>query len=293
VFLAFIFISYFVEPRDLFHRLLHLDLVSVGGIAGASVTLLTFLDFTFIKQKFCTTICPYGYFQGFLQDKQSLLVAYQDETNACIDCKKCVKVCEMEIDIRNGPYQIECVHCGDCIDACDGVLAKLGHPGLIHYSWGGAKASGERETWYRRWGFRDAKRWVILLVMVCYLSALALALYLRRPVQIRTAPDRATLFQVLPGGLVANRVRMNLANRSPKPVAIKVWVEGLPNVTLGLEPNPMTLAPGASLEQIFDVRAPLLEGAQEMTPIRIMIQSSDQNTPEAADMNFFMPTRRN
>ena len=57
----------------------------------------------------------------------------------------------------------------------DQVLARLGHPGLIHSSWGGAAASVD-ETWYRRWGFRDAKRWIILLVMVCYLTALGLTL---------------------------------------------------------------------------------------------------------------------
>ena len=292
VVLAFIFTSFFVEPRDLLHRLLHADLVSVGGITGASVTLLAFLDFTLVKQKFCTSICPYGYLQGMLQDRQSLLVAYQDPTNACIDCKKCVRVCEMGIDIRQGPYQIECVHCGDCIDACDEVLGKVGHPGLIHYSWGGAAASGAREPFYRRWGFRDAKRWVILLVMVCYLSALGLALHLRRPVMVRISPDRTTLFQVSADGRVSNRVRMNLANRSSKGVNIQVWVEGLPNVQVGLERNPLVLAPGQALEQTFDVTVRPWAGAQELNPVRVMIQSSDQNAPEAADMMFIMPTPR-
>src|SRR5579883_1048547 len=42
VFLAFIFISYFVEPRDLLARLASLDIHTAGGIAGATVTLITF-----------------------------------------------------------------------------------------------------------------------------------------------------------------------------------------------------------------------------------------------------------
>ncbi len=42
----------------------------------------------------------------------------------------------MGIDIRQSPFQIECVHCGECIDACDEILARLGKPGLIHYAWG-------------------------------------------------------------------------------------------------------------------------------------------------------------
>ncbi len=292
VILAFIFTSYFIEPRDLLGRLLHADLVTVGGITGATVTILTFLDLTLVKQKFCTTICPYGYIQGFLQDKQSLLVMYQDETNACIDCKKCVRVCEMGIDIRNGPFQIECVHCGDCIDACDEVLGKLGHPGLIHYSWGGAKAAAAPEPWYRRWGFRDAKRLVILLVMICYLSALVLTLALRKPVLMTLTPDRTVLFQVMPDGRVANKVLMSLANRSPRAVDIKVWVEGLPGATLSLEKNPLTLGPGESVERTFDILAAPWDGAQEMNPIRVVIQSSDRNASDVAEFNFFMPPKR-
>jgi cytochrome c oxidase accessory protein FixG len=291
VVLAFIFMAYFIEPRDLFHRLTHGDLVTVGGISGATITLLTFLDLTLLKQKFCTTICPYGYLQGMLQDRQSLLVAYKDPSSACIDCKKCVRVCEMEIDIRKGPFQIECVHCGDCIDACDEVLGKVGHPGLIHYSWGEGGASTGAEPWFMRWGFLDAKRGVILAVMVCYLTALGVALYGRKPVLMRLAPDRTNLFTVQKDGRIANRVRMNLSNRSPKPVQIRVWVEGLADGQVGLEPNPLILAPGETIERAFDITAPLGPDPREMTPVRVVFQSSDQGVSDGAEMNFFMPTK--
>jgi polyferredoxin len=118
VLLAFVFISYFVEPRDLFFRLVQLDIRTAGGIAGATVTLLTFLDFTLLRQRFCTTVCPYGYLQGMLVDGNTLLVQYRDDAQDCIECKKCVRVCHMGIDIRDSPYQMACVHCGECIDAC-------------------------------------------------------------------------------------------------------------------------------------------------------------------------------
>ena len=52
----------------------------------------------------------------------------------CVDCKLCVTTCPAGIDIRDG-LQLECIHCTQCIDACDGVMAKLGRPtGLIRYS---------------------------------------------------------------------------------------------------------------------------------------------------------------
>ena len=167
VFLAFIFISYFVEPRDLLRRLLSFDIRTAAGISGAAVTVLTFLDFTLVRLRFCTTICPYGYLQGMLCDDRTLLVHYRDDSHDCIECKKCVRVCPMGIDIRKSPFQIECVHCADCIDACDDILGRLGKPGLIHYVWGekGPLAASRRQPW-------DAKRIIVLLVLLFYASGL-------------------------------------------------------------------------------------------------------------------------
>ena len=136
MFLAFVFISYFVEPRDLLRRLMSFDIVTAGGICGAGTTIVAFLDFAFVRQRFCTSVCPYGYLQGMLGDKNTLLVHYRDASHQCIECKKCVRICHMGIDIRKSPFQIECIHCGECIDACDDVLARLGKPGLIHMTWG-------------------------------------------------------------------------------------------------------------------------------------------------------------
>ena len=45
----------------------------------------------------------------------------------CIDCKQCVAVCPTGIDIRDG-FQLECIGCGLCIDACDEVMGRIGRP---------------------------------------------------------------------------------------------------------------------------------------------------------------------
>jgi polyferredoxin len=45
-----------------------------------------------------------------------------------------VQVCPTGIDIRNG-LQMECIGCAACIDACDGVMDKMGYArGLIRYA---------------------------------------------------------------------------------------------------------------------------------------------------------------
>jgi polyferredoxin len=52
----------------------------------------------------------------------------------CVDCNACVAVCPMGIDIRDG-QQLECITCALCIDACDGVMDKIGKErGLISYA---------------------------------------------------------------------------------------------------------------------------------------------------------------
>ncbi|MBI1752925.1 MAG: 4Fe-4S binding protein [Acidobacteria bacterium] len=300
VFLAFVFTSYFVEPRDLLGRLLHFDLVTVGGITGAVVTVITFLDFTLVRQKFCTTVCPYGYIQGMLQDKHTLLVAYQDgpsagrgEAKDCIECKKCVRVCEMGIDIRQSPYQIECVHCGDCIDACEDILRKVGKPGLIHYAWGDAPKTAVKEAWHRRWGFRDAKRVVVLLIMAFYLVGLVLALSFRRPVLVEINPDRSTLFKVLEDGRVANLIRLKLANRTGRASRVRLWVEGLPGADLALPANPVPLKPGETYAGTVELRAPFVQDGQDVHHIRILAQAEGARRADAEELTFITPLKRN
>jgi polyferredoxin len=258
--------------------------------------LITFLDFTLVRQKFCTTVCPYGYLQGMLQDRHTLLVSYQDgtgEAKDCIECKKCVRVCEMGIDIRDSPFQIECVHCGDCIDACEDVLRKLGKPGLIHYTWGELpKSATVREPWYRRWGFRDAKRVVILLILAFYLTGLGLALSLRRPVLVEINPDRSIMFKVLDDGRIANLIRLKLANRTGQVARVRLWVEGLPGADLVLPESPIVLKPGETFERTVELRAPFGQDGQDIHHIRILAQSDRARSADAEALTFITPLKR-
>jgi len=258
VILAFVFISYFVEPRDLLHRLLTLDIRTAGGLAGASTTLLTLLDFLFLRQRFCTTVCPYGYLQGMLGDGDTLIVHYRDEDLECIECKKCVRICHMGIDIRTSPYQIECIHCGECIDACVDVLGRLGKQGLIHYVWGehGKKLGTGDKSWYQKLGLRNAKRVVVLLIILCYGAGLFTALSMRRSVLVRIAPDRTTMYRLGNDGTVYNRFRLQVANRGHEQAIAQFSIEGLPGTTfVGFE-NAVVVDAGQTLEQAVEIAAP-------------------------------------
>jgi len=249
VFLAFVFIAYFVPPRDLIHRLLSLDVRTAGGIAGATVTVLTFLDFSLVRQRFCTAACPYGYLQGMLGDRHTLLVHYRDPEHACIECKKCVRVCPMGIDIRQSPFQIECIHCAECIDACDEILARLKKPGLIHYVWGehGPVAAGHRQPW-------DAKRVIVLLVLLFYAGGLTFALATRHPLLVRISPDREKLYRIGADGRIYNRFRYSLANRGSSPAAVAFSARDLPGAQISAPA--VSLASGQSARGEFDISIP-------------------------------------
>jgi cytochrome c oxidase accessory protein FixG len=290
---AFIFISYFVEPRDLLGRLFALDIRTAGGIAGAVVTLVTFLDFTLVRQRFCTTVCPYGYLQGMLGDKNTLLIHYRDPAADCIQCKKCVRVCHMGIDIRDSPFQIECVHCGECIDACDQIMARLGKPGLIHYAWGeGGSVIETEKSWYRKLGMRDAKRVVVALVTLFYLSGLLTALSMRRAVLVQLSPERATLYRLDDRGVVHNRFRVKVSNRSSQGAAVTFTVEGLPGAWLEFEANPVVVGPAGTAERHFEVAAGSFPASQEVNHFRIVAKAAPGREQDTFDETFLMPPER-
>ncbi|SPE30004.1 Type cbb3 cytochrome oxidase biogenesis protein CcoG, involved in Cu oxidation [Candidatus Sulfopaludibacter sp. SbA3] len=295
VFLAFLFIAYFVEPRDLFHRLASLDIHTAAGISGAAVTILTFLDFSLVRQKFCTTVCPYGYLQGMLGDGDTLLVHYRDAEHACIECKKCVRICPMGIDIRESPFQIECIHCGECIDACDEILARLHKPGLIHYTWG---EKGERlndpgpRPWYRRIGLRDPKRVVVLLVLTFYAAGLLAAFSMRHAVLVRIAPIRATLYRVDAAGRVFNRFRYSVSNRGHAPTAVILSIQHLPGATLAMEPNPIPVAAGQTAQGEFEISAPPHSQSALVSHFTIETSTVPDQARDTFPMTFLAPPER-
>ncbi len=133
------------------------DFVAGAAVASAYVTvaILTATTYTFgglMREQVCTYMCPWPRIQAAMLDETSLTVTYNDwrgeprsrhakrmalageSVGDCVDCNACVAVCPMGIDIRDG-QQLECITCALCIDACDGVMDKLGKErGLISYT---------------------------------------------------------------------------------------------------------------------------------------------------------------
>lgn len=291
VFVSFVFISYFVEPRDLFWRLMSLDVVTAGGIAGAATTVVTFLDFAFVRTKFCTTICPYGYLQGMLGDDHTLIVHYRAEANECVECRKCVRVCPMGIDIRDSPYQMECVHCGECVDACTQIMDRFGKESLIHYTWGekGELVGAGRIPLLRRIGLRDAKRVIIFAVIIIYASALAVALTLRHDVLVRIAPVRTTLYRVGEDGRIYNTFRMTIANRGREPATVSLSVRDLPDAVFAIPVDAVTAPSGEEAKSEFEISVPAGQLSGGVTHFQVVAEAAPSGTRDEFDMTFITP----
>ncbi len=293
VFLAFVFISYFVEPRDLFWRLASLDIVTAGGIAGAAVTLITFADFAFLRQRFCTTVCPYGYLQGILGDDNTLVVQYRDPKQICVECKKCIRVCHMGIDIRESPYQIECIHCGECVDACKLIMGKFGEDTLIHYAWGEkGELLGEKAKWYRRIGLRDAKRIAVFAIIFVYATSLAVAFSMRHSVLVRVSPNRATLYRIGDDNRVYNTFRMTLANRGKNDAAVSLAIDGLPGAVITLPSNEIPVSAGDSIPREFEISVPANSLPHEINHFKIHSLVSPDGTKNTFEETFVMPVEK-
>lgn len=67
----------------------------------------------FIYRLFCRFLCPLGAMYGFF-NKISIF-GIKLEKDKCINCGKCISVCEMDI---NHVADHECIQCGKCIGVC-------------------------------------------------------------------------------------------------------------------------------------------------------------------------------
>ncbi len=145
-------IFYFADAPTLAVDLFNGQAPAIAYITVAILTATTYVFGGLMREQVCTYMCPWPRVQAAMLDEHSLTVTYnawRGESRSrhmkrmrregkpvgdCVDCNACVAVCPMGIDIRDG-QQLECITCALCIDACDGVMSKLGlERGLIAYS---------------------------------------------------------------------------------------------------------------------------------------------------------------
>ena len=262
---SLLFMAYFAPLPEVVRRLARLDVGPWVGLLGAITAVLFFLDFAFLREGFCRSACPYGLLQGILEDGRSLHVAYSEATGPCIQCNLCAKVCPMEIDIRNGPYQIECTRCGNCIDACNLILGKKKRPGLLAFDFGSAALT--------QW---DAKRVLVAVSTVGFGVALIAGIALRQDVSFRLSP--VYMEQAAgPSEFAESRFLLRATNKGKTPVALSVTSEGLPkDVALDGMQDPSVPA-GTEKRFTITVRVPRAEVASSVVPFTLTVKAKDRS----------------
>ena len=172
----------------------------------------------------------------------------------CIGVKDraCVAVCPMGIDIRDG-QQLECITCALCIDACDGVMDKLGRErGLISYATlsdynanmtlataGGSSSvnpslvraadgtfSDKVAHFHIRKIFRP-RTYVYMAMWSLIGLGLLYSLLTRDRLEVNVLHDRNPQFVTLSDGSIRNGYTVKLLNMIPEPRTIVVTIQGL------------------------------------------------------------------
>lgn len=238
--LANVFLSYFVGTDALRRWVLEAPTQHWGGFSVVLATTgLVFFDFAYFREQMCTVICPYARIQSVLVDRRSLVIGYDARRGEprskgkaktaghgdCIDCQACVVTCPTGIDIRQG-LQLECIACGQCVDACNSIMARIKKPqGLIRYSSQVALESGAKVAVLRP---RIALYAIVLAGVV---SALWLLGGQRSAAEITILRGLGAPFSVS-GDEVVNQLRLKVRNRSPGPSAFDVDVVDMPQARL-------------------------------------------------------------
>jgi cytochrome c oxidase accessory protein FixG len=136
-------IWYFVSPYDFIPDLLQGSLGSMTWGFWVSLTAVTFLNYAFLRHTWCATVCPYAKLQGALFDDRTMVIAFDPRRrDECMDCRACVRVCPVNIDIRNG-LSSACISCAECMDSCTEKMEKRQKKGLIGYFFGSPGSQGK------------------------------------------------------------------------------------------------------------------------------------------------------
>lgn len=234
-------VFYFNDAPTLFDQILHFDVPwSVGGwILG--LTFSTYLMAGFAREQVCTYMCPYSRFQSAMFDKDTLIIAYDEQRGEqrgkhkagdswegrghCIDCDSCVVVCPMGIDIRNG-LQMECIACGLCVDACDNVMEKIGLPkGLIRYDTESKKTFNPlrpRTFWYA--GIISVVGGLMLYTLLT-----------RSPLEMNVIHDRNPLYVKLSDGSIRNGYNITIMNKHHEDRRYALSVHGIEGMSVRVQ----------------------------------------------------------
>lgn len=247
------FIFYFADAPTLLRQLFAGTAAIEAYVFLGLFTLTTYVLGGIAREQVCIYMCPWPRIQGAMIDQDTFLVGYRDLRGEprgshrkneswegrgdCVDCKACVAVCPMGIDIRDGS-QLECIQCALCIDACDEIMARVGRPPrLIAYETIANQEAALKGKTATPKIFRP--RTLIYLALIAFVSVLLVwALATRSLLEVNVLPDRNPYFVQLSNGDIRNSYTVKILNKLHEPRTFDVQVAGAPGAVLRISGNP-------------------------------------------------------
>ena len=242
-------VFYFRDAPTLARELLNGSAPAIAYLFLGVFTATTYVLGGIAREQVCIYMCPWPRIQGAMVDQETLLITYRasrgeprgahkkgqawDSRGDCIDCKACVAVCPMGIDIRDGA-QLECIQCGLCIDACNDIMHKVDRPlHLIAYdSIAGEQAAAGGTAHKVR--FMRA-RTLVYAGLISAVGAIMLAgVLLRSNLEINVLHERNPAYVRLSDGSVRNAYTVKILNKRHEPREFRLEAKGLPEAQLSI-----------------------------------------------------------
>ena len=288
-------VFYFADAPTLALDLIHFE---ASTIAYTTIAVLTFTTFSLgglMREQVCIYMCPWPRIQAAMMDEESAIVTYRGDRGEprgayrkgeswenrgdCVNCNQCVVVCPTGIDIRDG-QQLECITCALCIDACDGVMAKVGRPsGLIAY----ASLGGElRRSQGDASGIRlfRVRTLMYLLAWAAVGGIMLYSLINRSDLDINVLRDRNPLFTELSDGRIRNGYTFKILNKSSEQRTLILSLQGLPGARLKVVGSEDV---GESVTPYFTVKP------DRVHSFRLLLSAPRDVLPdEATDVRFIL-----
>jgi polyferredoxin len=119
--------GYFVHPKTVWGQIINWEF-TFGVKAGIfGVALYIMISSLIIRHTLCKYICSAGLMQmlfGWASPVSLRITTDVARLSECTDCKGCERVCFMNVKPRLLKKDINCVNCGECIQACNEELGK-------------------------------------------------------------------------------------------------------------------------------------------------------------------------
>ncbi|HIE70139.1 MAG TPA: cytochrome c oxidase accessory protein CcoG, partial [Planctomycetes bacterium] len=212
-------------------------------------TVSTYLLGGIAREQVCIYMCPWPRIQSAMFDKDSLLISYRgfrgepraphkkgqtwEGRGDCIDCKACVAVCPMGIDIRDGS-QLECIQCALCIDACNDIMDRIERPrNLIAYD---TFRNLDAEAHHERAPLHLIRpRTILYSSVMALVAAIMLWAWSNRTVlDLNILHDRQPLYVQLSDGSLRNGYTVKILNKLHETRTFKLAIEGLEHAKIDI-----------------------------------------------------------